>query len=173
MRITFKKVQFTHDISYFYDANYKKVTIKTNLSDFTCNIPSQTSLVYTFLPSVPEKQHFIPNTAFRRSWQKQRGWKNTTATLICCCADVFTLTCCWGSGTSPPFWSWGHPLSWLHSHKEPQTESPLQVNKKWHVVVRVRRREFYRYEGLWWDFHCGFIVGFVHLSNTWAEWLPS
>lgn len=61
----------------------------------------------------------------------------------CCHTDVLTLTCCWGSGTSPPFWSWGHLRSLLRSHKEPQTESLLKENKDWHVVVRLNRGEWY------------------------------
>lgn len=45
-------------------------------------------------------------------------------------SDVFTLTCCWGSGTSPPFWSWGHPQSWPRSHTEPRTGSLLQGKQR-------------------------------------------
>lgn len=100
----------------------------TNLSDFE--------------PVQPVKKTF-PNAAFRHSWQtkkKNRQWKHNRHPLYSH-ADVFKLTCYWGSGTSPPSWSWGHPRSWLHSHTEPQTESPLQENKKRSdVVVRVWKR---------------------------------
>lgn len=73
-----------------------------------------------------------------------------------CHPDTFTLTCCWGSGTSPPSWSWGHPQSEPRSHKEPRTESPLQQNNALHVEVRESRHEQYE-----WNFRrtC-FTVGF-------------
>lgn len=146
----------------------------TNLSDLTCNrsLMSRIRSPTERDPLCLWKKHFQMQHSdiLNRQKKKKTSSENTTATPNAVIADVFKLTCYWGSGTSPPSWSWGHPQSWLHSHTEPQTESPLQGGKKKKrkkksdVMVQVWKRWT-----VWMKiFIVVLIVGFVCLSNTWA-----
>lgn len=80
---------------------------------------------------------FQPELIWSATENKNQKSESQTHHPPCCHGDVFTLTCCWGSGTAPPSWSWGHPRSSPRSHREPQIGSPLQENNKEERSVRT------------------------------------
>lgn len=136
----------------------------TNLSDLTCNrsLMSRIRSPTERDPLCLWKKHFQMQHSdiLNRQKKKKTSSENTTATPNAVIADVFKLTCYWGSGTSPPSWSWGHPQSWLHSHTEPQTESPLQGGKKKKNKKQKKKwrdgSSLEEVNCMDEDFHCGF-----------------